>query len=270
MPGTRDVGATRPDRHGYCFAFGAMDNYVTELQRCGEAIIESPSARIVPGHDYHCIAERLGGLLRFWIDGAVAYSTVDCLPLMALGQGCVALYSCATQQVFRDLRVWTRPTCIPPDTLRLMDALKRTILRVPVEPPRFVEIHYLRNFFFLFKEVTEVVEQQIKLETQQRESDKMEALLHLANAAAHEMNQPLTLLMGYMDLILQRADERKPVPIDQEELAALKEATNRMTAIVEKIGAIRRYRTKPYMGDHEILDIEASSRLTQITQKPPA
>lgn len=89
---------------------------------------------------------------------------------------------------------------------------------------------------------------------EQLESRERQALIaELAGAAAHELNQPLTSVMGYAELL-----KRKLQPDCEPAVAAqiiLNEA-ERMAEIVRKIGKITRYETKSYVGAAKILDLD--------------
>jgi PAS domain S-box-containing protein len=93
---------------------------------------------------------------------------------------------------------------------------------------------------------------QEQLEIQERQA----MVAQLAGAAAHELNQPLTSIIGYGQLI-----ERQSEP-DAAHLRAvqiiLREAA-RMADIVRNIGRITRYETKPYVGSASIIDLDRSS-----------
>lgn len=87
-------------------------------------------------------------------------------------------------------------------------------------------------------------------------TEKQALVAELAGAAAHELNQPLTSVMGYAELL------RKKMSPDEPHFRAvdiiLREA-GRMAEIVKKIGRITRYETKAYVGSAQILDLEKSS-----------
>ena len=70
------------------------------------------------------------------------------------------------------------------------------------------------------------------------------------------MNQPLTSIMGYADLLKMRiqGDERVLRPLD-----TIYKETERMARIVRKLGQITRYSTRPYVGDATILDFSRAS-----------
>jgi signal transduction histidine kinase len=81
-------------------------------------------------------------------------------------------------------------------------------------------------------------------------------IAELAGAAAHELNQPLTSVLGYAEMILRRVDPASPV---REAAATIRGEAERMAEIVKKIGTITRYETKPYVGGAKIIDLDRSS-----------
>lgn len=89
-----------------------------------------------------------------------------------------------------------------------------------------------------------------------REHEKAAAVTALAGAAAHELNQPLTSIMGYAEL-LSRAVSADPV-LGRAASVILAE-TERMAEIIRKVGAITRIETKEYVGSAQILDLERAS-----------
>jgi len=90
------------------------------------------------------------------------------------------------------------------------------------------------------------------------EKEKMAAILELAGAAAHEINQPLTVIIGNIDLLLSQKE------VDEERVRKTLEIISRsardMADIVKKMARIRRYETDSYVGKVRILDIDKSSR----------
>jgi PAS domain S-box-containing protein len=93
-------------------------------------------------------------------------------------------------------------------------------------------------------------------EQELREREKQSFVAELAGATAHELNQPLTSVIGYSELL------KRNLPID----SPLANAANviigeaeRMAEIVRRIGRITRYETKAYVGGAKILDLERAS-----------
>jgi PAS domain S-box-containing protein len=76
----------------------------------------------------------------------------------------------------------------------------------------------------------------------------------LAGAAAHELNQPLTSVLGYSELLLRRG-----ATDGRAELTAILHEAERMAGIVRKIGKIARYETTEYVGRTRIVDLDRAS-----------
>ena len=93
---------------------------------------------------------------------------------------------------------------------------------------------------------------QEQLELQERQA----MVAQLAGAAAHELNQPLTSILGYAQLIERQSEpdatHARPLQIILREVA-------RMADIVRKIGRITRYETKEYVGSASIMDLDRSA-----------
>lgn len=86
--------------------------------------------------------------------------------------------------------------------------------------------------------------------------EKKKALLELAGSAAHELNQPLTVIMSLAEVLMDNIDKDN----ENHELAAkIMGECNRAADIVKKIGGISDYRTKQYYKKTKILDLDKSS-----------
>jgi len=92
---------------------------------------------------------------------------------------------------------------------------------------------------------------QAKLLAQERQA----IVAELAGAAAHELNQPLTSVMGYAELLKRRL-ERDSEACSAVEVISME--AERMAEIVRKIGRITKYETKSYVGHARILDLDRS------------
>lgn len=88
------------------------------------------------------------------------------------------------------------------------------------------------------------------------QTEKQAAVAELAGSAAHELNQPLTAVMGYAELLLKKLAPDDPyVKI----VKTIYEEAERMAAVVKKIGRITRYESKSYVGTARIVDLDKSS-----------
>jgi CheY-like chemotaxis protein len=88
------------------------------------------------------------------------------------------------------------------------------------------------------------------------EKEKEAAVVEMAGAASHELNQPLTAIMGNLQLAISKLSPDDPLA---EKLNRVLNQVERMVDIVKKIGQITRYRTKKYAENVNIVDINNSS-----------
>lgn len=104
-----------------------------------------------------------------------------------------------------------------------------------------------------------------KLRIEMRLTEAQEKLAHterqaliaeLAGTAAHELNQPLTSIIAYSELLLRKTTEADPV---HRAISVISSEGHRMADIVRKIGKITKYETKSYVGSQKILDLDRSS-----------
>ncbi len=101
------------------------------------------------------------------------------------------------------------------------------------------------------------MEQRLAQAQEQLLSQERQAIVaELAGAAAHELNQPLTSVMGYAELLKRRLDP-STAPYSAAEI--IFNEAERMAEIVRKIGKITRYETKSYVGRARILDLDRSA-----------
>jgi PAS domain S-box-containing protein len=111
----------------------------------------------------------------------------------------------------------------------------------------------------IFTDLRELVRTEERLVVTQEKLEKSERqamIAELAGTAAHELNQPLTSVMGYAELIRRKLKPEDPLyrPID-----VIVGEAERMAEIVRKIGKITRYETKQYVGRSRIVDLERAT-----------
>lgn len=87
-------------------------------------------------------------------------------------------------------------------------------------------------------------------------TEKQGVLAELAGTAAHELNQPLTSMMAYAELLLRQSEAGSAAAKAAEVL--IREA-ERMAEIVRKIGKITRYETTAYVGQQKIFDLDRAA-----------
>ncbi|WP_203472295.1 Tll0287-like domain-containing protein [Dissulfurispira thermophila] len=90
------------------------------------------------------------------------------------------------------------------------------------------------------------------------ERKRLEAIVELAGATAHEMRQPMTIVHNIISLF--RDKFRHQEPLTEEEMNIIEDQCNRMNNIIKKMMNITAYRTKDYVKGKKIIDLEQSSR----------
>ncbi|WP_437295019.1 PAS domain S-box protein [Sorangium sp. So ce426] len=111
----------------------------------------------------------------------------------------------------------------------------------------------------IFTDLRERMRMEARLTEAQEElraREKQAIIAELAGAAAHELNQPLTSVLGYAELICRRIDDASPI---KGAASTIRSEAERMAEIVRKIGKITRYETKSYVGAAKIIDLDRSS-----------
>ena len=88
------------------------------------------------------------------------------------------------------------------------------------------------------------------------ETERKKVVAETAGAAAHEINQPLTVILGESEL-LQNCPTTEELPIRRVE--ANREAALRISDIGQKMVNVHRYVAKHYTADVNIVDFEASA-----------
>ncbi len=100
------------------------------------------------------------------------------------------------------------------------------------------------------------IEQELTLARERlMESEREQAMLELAGAAAHELNQPLTAIGGFAHLLLERPGLDPQTRQIVEKMAA---ETDRMAKTVKQIARSARFETKKYLNGTRIVDLSRS------------
>src|SRR3954463_14326943 len=96
------------------------------------------------------------------------------------------------------------------------------------------------------------------LDAQQKlqHSEKQALVAELAGAAAHELNQPLTSIIGYAQLIQRQSDKEAA---HLRAVGIILSEAERMAGIVKKIGRITKYETTDYVGTAKMLDLDRAA-----------
>ncbi len=95
----------------------------------------------------------------------------------------------------------------------------------------------------------QIVEQQTAI----IEEERLKVLLQMAGATAHELNQPLMALLGYIELMAMDRDD--PVKVGKYS-DQIEDAGRRIAEIVKKIQTIRHEEIRRYAGETTIMNLD--------------
>jgi PAS domain S-box-containing protein len=115
----------------------------------------------------------------------------------------------------------------------------------------------------IFTDIRERLRIQAELESAQEElrnREKQAIVAELAGAAAHELNQPLTSVIGYSELLRRHVEPGTQLA---NAVTIIISEAERMAEIVRKVGRITKYETKTYVGGAKILDLEKATEETE-------
>nr|NJM00938.1 histidine kinase [Desulfobacula sp.] len=102
--------------------------------------------------------------------------------------------------------------------------------------------------------VEDITEAKIHEQTR-LEKEKLSAALKTAGAVCHELNQPLMVILGFSEILLE------DLPKDaaqRRNILSIKEQADRLGSITHKLMSMTRFKTKTYLSG-EIIDIDAAS-----------
>jgi PAS domain S-box-containing protein len=99
------------------------------------------------------------------------------------------------------------------------------------------------------------ITEQKKAEEVMIESERMRVVIEMAGAVCHEMNQPLTAITGFSELISMRMSADDP---SNDYLVKISEQIHRLGRITRKFIDLTKYETKKNL-ESKIIDIEKSS-----------
>ncbi|MBT3606039.1 MAG: hypothetical protein HOE48_24885 [Candidatus Latescibacteria bacterium] len=102
-----------------------------------------------------------------------------------------------------------------------------------------------------------LVELQVEeLQAKLLETERNRVLIETACAAAHEINQPLTAILGQAQLLSRRTD----LPADiADDIQFIEQSGQRINAIVQKMNEVKTYVSKSYVGKVNIVDFNVST-----------
>ncbi len=102
-----------------------------------------------------------------------------------------------------------------------------------------------------------------RAEDDRMQREKLQAILEMAGAACHELNQPMQAVSGYAELLLRNVDENSP---SHKYLLGIVEQVNRMKQVTRRLSNVAGYRTRTYLEGIRIIDLEQPAAEPQRVQ----
>ena len=103
--------------------------------------------------------------------------------------------------------------------------------------------------------VNDVTEKKL-LEQERCLRERLTGVIEMASAAAHELNQPLTVISGHAQLLLQQCAGEEAL---ERRARIIYEQVERLGRLTKQFSGIATYKTKEYGDNLKIIDIEQSS-----------
>ncbi len=104
----------------------------------------------------------------------------------------------------------------------------------------------------LSKRVIQTIEKEM-------ENERLKTAIQLAGAAAHELRQPMTAIIGFSELLKEKVSKGE---LAKQELDIIVQQCYKMDGIIKRMLNITKYKTKTYSGDIEIFDLEGQADRT--------
>lgn len=96
-----------------------------------------------------------------------------------------------------------------------------------------------------------VGERIVALQEQALAAEQARVVMQTAGGVAHEINQPLTVILGMAEMWTNLLDENDPM---WKDVIYVREAAQRISSIVKKMQEVKDYMTTDYVGGTQIVD----------------
>ncbi|MCL2064538.1 MAG: PAS domain S-box protein [Candidatus Cloacimonetes bacterium] len=83
-------------------------------------------------------------------------------------------------------------------------------------------------------------------------AEKLNSVVEMAGAVSHELNQPLQIILGYSEMLLNKAEENKSL---EKPIQTIVKNIHSISEKIEKIKNITEYKTIKYLEKDQIIDI---------------
>ena len=93
------------------------------------------------------------------------------------------------------------------------------------------------------------------------EEERLKVLHQMAGAMAHELNQPLMVLLGNIELMTMNKEDPEKM---MHYVIKIEEAGQRISQVIKKIQTIHHFETKPYSDETSIMNIDQRIRILSV------
>lgn len=106
---------------------------------------------------------------------------------------------------------------------------------------------------------------QKQVEHERAHRERLQGVLEMAGTVCHELNQPLTSIYGYLDLLAMQLpdDENYSAKFDN-----INKQLKRIQAITRKLAHVTQYKTKTYAGGENIIDLDEAASQKAYDENP--
>ncbi len=118
---------------------------------------------------------------------------------------------------------------------------------------QFVDFDFSRFILYVVNDISQLK----NLEHEKIRGERLKLAMEMAGSIAHEINQPLTGIMGYLSLLREETDPGSPL---QEDLREIEKQADRINDLIKKFSNVVKIRTKEYVGETQIIDWEQSTK----------
>jgi two-component system, cell cycle sensor histidine kinase and response regulator CckA len=154
------------------------------------------------------------------------------------------------------------------DATAIRRTLDRMLRRAETCPRKLVVTMHRRDFSLSFRNVlrdgeligatvvaNDITEKKL-LDQERGLSERLAGVIEMAGAAAHELNQPLTVISGHAQLLLRQCRDSAAL---ERRARIIYDQVERLGRVTKQFSGIVAYKTKKYGKNLEIIDIERSS-----------
>ncbi len=118
---------------------------------------------------------------------------------------------------------------------------------------KFIDFNFSQFTLYVVSDISHLK----NLEDEKIRGERLKLAMEMAGSIAHEINQPLTGIMGYISLIREETEKDSPL---QEDLYEIEKQADRINDLIKKFRNVVKVKTKEYVGETQIIDWENSTQ----------